>query len=237
MTDFSDTSHCASSRPIGLTSSTSAGSIPARGLIMMLRTASPSGLSSRSPSLAITSCKRRQRCFADTTDLQIGPPRQVDVTVAEKLCGIGECSQLSGLNVADCGRIRTINPSPLCIGRKAPGHQPFTSNATERFKSYSSDVPRTPGCSREHPLLPGAGLCHRPLSAKSRLKAKSINCWRKPLKTGPKTPLRPWNAAPSHQVAVHDPSIGPPGVRPDPFDIVDHIPSLPDTRISSGMPT
>jgi hypothetical protein len=38
-----------------------------------------------------------------------------------------------GLNVPDRGRMRTTSPSPLCIGRKAPGHQPFTSNAAERF--------------------------------------------------------------------------------------------------------
>src|ERR1700722_8794860 len=121
--------------------------------------------------------------------------------------------------------MRTINPSPLCIGRKAPGHQPFTSNAAELITSSSSDIPRMPLGSRE--LLPGAGIGRRPLSAKSRIKAKSTNCWRKPLKKRAKNQRSGLgNAAPSHQVAVHDPAIGPPRVGPHALDIVDDIAEL-----------
>src|ERR1700758_4209486 len=42
----------------------------------------------------------------------------------------------------------------------------------------------------------------------------------------PRMPPNDSLAAPSHQVAVHDPSIRPPRVRPHSFDIVDHIPEF-----------
>jgi hypothetical protein len=131
--DLSDASRPSSSRPVPLASSTSAGSIPARGLIITLRTASPSALSSRSPRLAIASCNdgnepsripRICRLARRVRSMWPLPKRRAPSASTRNSCG---------LNLPDRGRMRTTSPSPLCIGRKAPGHQPFTSYATERF--------------------------------------------------------------------------------------------------------
>ena len=131
--DFSEASNRASSPPMLLTSSTSAGSIPARGLIITLRTASPSGLSSSRPSRAITSCSCGRVASLTPRICRLARRVRSMWPLPKSPAAPARTASSSKPSVDDCGRTRTISPSPLSIGRKAPGHQPFTSIAAERF--------------------------------------------------------------------------------------------------------
>src|ERR1700730_2721887 len=59
----------------------------------------------------------RQSCSADTADLQIGPPRQIDVAVTEKPCSVGENSQFVE---AKCCRLRAYTDDQSVTAQHRP---------------------------------------------------------------------------------------------------------------------
>jgi hypothetical protein len=64
--------------------------------------------------------------------LQVGAGGEVDDAVAVGLGGFRDGFACVGLRRPSGGRMRTTRPSPDCIGRSAPGHQPLISQAVMR---------------------------------------------------------------------------------------------------------
>ena len=123
---LSDVNASSIARAIGRTSKGWAGSRPASGATMTLRTASVSASGSSRPSVASSVLQLGQAILGQAAKLQVGAARQVDMAVAQALRRDRPVPRaVSRLKAPPRGRTRTIRPSPLAIGRRTPGHQPL----------------------------------------------------------------------------------------------------------------
>ena len=110
-------------------------SVPASGPTMMFRAASVAGSGSSRPrrssaswSPGRPSSRNPRICRLARRVRSIWPlPRRSAISASPLAC--------ARLNAPHHGRTRAISPSPLSIGRSAPGHQPFTSKVATRLMS------------------------------------------------------------------------------------------------------
>jgi hypothetical protein len=145
----SDASRRTSVRATGRTSNDSNGSRPASGPTMTLRPASVRG--SRSRRSSSSNAPRRPCRLSSLTPLICILPRRVRSIwpLPNRAAAAARPLASSSRKAPHHGRTRAISPSPLCMGCRTPGHQPFTSIATAtlmgRPRSHER-VPHRPHC-------------------------------------------------------------------------------------------